>query len=137
VVIEDWTYDFGPRSFVHVVTLVNGRITAIERRSYGYASGEPTPIRLPRSRCDPGMLHEGDAKLDVLARCGEPATVDTWDEARGAFVVGEPGVAAAESVTIRVEVWTYDLGPNQFVRFVRMENGRVTGVSTGTYGYAD
>ena len=40
-VVEDWSYDFGPGSFVHVVTLVNGRITAIEFRSYGYADAGP------------------------------------------------------------------------------------------------
>lgn len=135
--IEDWTYDFGPQSFVQIVTLTNGRITSIKGRSYGYSSGGPKPVRIPRSRCDLGTVHEGDVKLDVLARCGEPAVVDSWDEVRGVFAVGDPGVAAGQSVAVRVEVWTYDLGPNQFVRFVRLENGRVTAVSTGTYGYAD
>ncbi len=136
-VVEEWTYDFGPQSFVQIVTLVNGRITAIEHRSYGYAGGASKPIRIPRSQCDPAMVHVGDAKLDVLARCGEPAMVDAWDEARGVFEVTDPAQVAAESTSVRVEVWTYDLGPNQFVRFVRLENGRVASVTTGTYGYAD
>lgn len=136
-VVEDWSYDFGPGSFVHVVTLVNGRITAIERRSYGYADAGPKPVRLPRTRCDPGQVHDGDGKLDVLARCGEPAAVDSWDETRGVFTRGDAGQALTQETTIRVEIWTYDLGPNQFVRFVRLENGKVTGITTGTYGYAD
>lgn len=136
-VIEDWTYDFGPQSFVQIVTLTNGRITGIQGRSYGYSSHGPKPARIPRSRCDLGTVHEGDVKLDVLARCGEPAAVDSWDEVRGVFAVVDRGVAAGQSVAVRVEIWTYDLGPNQFVRFVRLENGRVTAVSTGTYGYAD
>jgi hypothetical protein len=136
-VIEEWTYDFGPQSFAYLVRLVNGRIIAIDRLSYGYASGGPKPVRIPRAQCDPGTLHAGDAKLDVLARCGEPAMVDAWDEERGVVSTLEPGWSAGGSATIRVEVWTYDLGPNQFVRFIRMENGRVTEVLTGTYGYAD
>jgi hypothetical protein len=139
-VVEDWTYDFGPQSFVHVVTLVNGKITAIERQSYGYASAVPAPASIPRARCDPGMVHEGDAKLDVLARCGEPALVDSWDEIHSVLVRAghqhDHGQAVAESASVHVEVWTYDMGPNQFVRFIRLENGRVTAVSTGTYGYA-
>ncbi len=136
-VIEELTYDFGPSSFAYLVRLANGRITEIERLSYGYAQAAPAAVRIPRTRCNPGMLHQGDARLDVLARCGEPAFVDAWDEARGAVAVVEPGRAIGETVTVHVEVWTYDLGPNQFVHFVRMENGRVTSVSTGTYGYAD
>ncbi len=135
-VVEEWTYDLGPQSFAQVVTLSNGRIVRIERLGYGYADGGPRPARIPRTRCDPGFVHEGDARLDVLARCGEPAVVDAWDETRDAFATGA-GLARAETVSIRVEVWTYDLGPNQLVRFVRMENGRVTAISTGTYGYAD
>ncbi len=137
VVIEDWTYDFGRRSFSHVVTLVNGRIERIEPGGYGYADGGPRPARIPRARCDVGMLHEGDRKLDVLARCGEPAIAEAWDEARGTFAAADPGWTTVQAVTVRVEVWTYDLGPSQFVRFVRMENGQVTSVTTGTYGYAD
>ncbi len=136
-VIEEWTYDFGPHAFVHVVTLVNGRITAIERRSYGYSSDGPRPFRIPRSRCDPATIPVGDAKLDVLARCGEPAMVDAWDDTRGVSEVTDPALAAASGTGVRVEVWTYDLGPTQFVRFVRLENGRVASVTTGTYGYAD
>lgn len=135
--IEEWTYDFGPRSFAAVVTLANGRITRIADLSYGYASGERKPARIARARCDPDKVHAGDAKLDILARCGEPALVDAWDEVRGLLEAGAPGEASGKTVTVHLEVWTYDLGPNQFVRFVHLENGRVTGVSTGTYGYAD
>jgi len=83
-------------------------------------------------------VHEGDVKLDVLARCGEPAVVDAWDETNGTFVSdGHGHRAAGETVTVRVERWTYDLGRNRLVRFVRFENGRVAEVTTGSYGYAD
>ncbi len=37
VVVEIWTYDFGPRAFVRFLKFVNGRLAKIETGSYGYA----------------------------------------------------------------------------------------------------
>ena len=34
-----------------------------------------------------------------------------------------------------VEEWTYNLGPYQFMRLVRIENGRVVEVKPLGYGY--
>jgi hypothetical protein len=124
VVVEEWTYDFGPSMFSYLVTLENGRIVRIDRLGYGQRQ-EPArdPVPPPRATCDHlAGVSEGAGKLDVLARCSDPAVVDAWDEAGGA---------------VRVEVWTYDLGRNRLVRFVRFENGRVTEVTTGSHGYAD
>jgi hypothetical protein len=137
VSVETWSYDFGPRQFIQIVTLENGRVAAIERGSYGYASGGAQgPRGVPVSTCDPAVLDEGDTKLDVLAQCGEPATADEWEEERG-YAVFDPGaaVAAGGSFTILREVWTYNFGPRRFVRLVHFENGKVTRVDTGGYGY--
>jgi hypothetical protein len=139
-VIEEWTYDFGPRSFVQVVTLENGRVRSVERLSYGHASdGRPAPVRLPRATCgDLAGIGEGDGKLDVLARCGEPALRDAWEETRTIYARDRrEGVAASESTTVQLETWTYDLGRNRFVQFVTFENGRVIRIRSGSYGYAD
>jgi hypothetical protein len=139
-VVEEWTYDFGPRSFVEVVTLVNGRVRSVERRGYGYSPDpRPAPVRLPRAACsDLAGVHEGDGKLDVLARCGEPALRDAWEETRS-VVVGDAkqGLSVAESTTVELETWTYDLGRNSLVQFVTFENGRVVRIRSGSYGYAD
>jgi hypothetical protein len=139
-VVEEWTYDFGPRSFVQVVTLVNGRVRSVERLSYGHAGdGRPAPVRLPRATCgDLAGIGEGDGKLDVLARCGEPALRDAWEETRTVYARDrKQGVAASESATVQLETWTYDLGRNRFVQFVTFENGRVIRIRSGSYGYAD
>lgn len=138
VLVEDWTYDFGPNAFTHVVTLENGRVIAIERRSYGYRREPATSLVVPsRARCEHlAGVGEGDGKLDVLARCGEPAFVDAWDEWQE-VVVTRGDSAVAERVTVTIEIWTYDLGRNRLVRFVRFENGRVVRVTTGGYGYAE
>jgi hypothetical protein len=139
VVVELWSYDLGPDAFVHVVTLENGRVVAIARLGYGYRRPAPTPPRpLVRARCDLAVVREGDVKLDVLSRCGEPVVVDAWDETGEVLLTDARGLAASgERSTVRVETWTYDLGRNRLVRFVRFENGRVVEVSSGSYGYAE
>ena len=137
VSVETWSYDFGTRQFLQIVTIENGRVAAIERGGYGYAAGGAAgPRGVPVSNCDPAVLDEGDTKLDVLAQCGEPATADAWEEERG-YAVIDPGasVAAGGSFTILREVWTYNFGPRRFVRLVHFENGKVTRVDTGGYGY--
>lgn len=137
VIVEDWTYDFGPSAFTHVITMENGRITGFERRSHGYRRDAAAPVVPARARCDHlAGVSEGAGKLDVLERCGEPAFVDAWEEAQGVLATRGDAVVG-ERTTIRIELWTYDLGRNRLVRFVRFENGRVVRVTTGGYGYAE
>jgi|GEM_PF-7023689 len=33
-------------------------------------------------RCGRDLVLEGDRKIEVLASCGDPATIDTWQETR-------------------------------------------------------
>jgi hypothetical protein len=136
--LEDlWTYDFGRNRFVQLVRIVRGRITSIERGSYGYADEQPWRGRPRKSTCDPATLQEGKLTLEVLSRCGEPAVKDAWEEEVGvAQEVG--GQVLSAGVVIRlVSIWTYDFGPTQFIRFVRIEDGKVTRVDTGSYGYGE
>jgi hypothetical protein len=39
--------------------------------------------------------------------------------------------------TVVHEVWTYNFGPNRFQQLVVLENGRVTRVDSGGYGYGE
>lgn len=36
VTIDEWTYNFGPNEFLHLVTFESGRVTRIESLGYGY-----------------------------------------------------------------------------------------------------
>lgn len=36
VPVEQWTYDFGPRYFIHILTFRSGRLANIERGGYGF-----------------------------------------------------------------------------------------------------
>ena len=135
--VERWTYNFGPRSFVQVVTLEGGKVTAVERGSYGYDLGrreDPPPI--PRARCDQLGFHVGDTSFDVLARCGEPALRDVALVTRSAGAPDGGGGFETSSVTEYVEIWTYDLGPQTLTRRLVVKGGKVVRVDTGSYGYS-
>jgi len=85
-------------------------------------------------RCGRDLVLEGDRKIEVLASCGDPATIDTWQETRrvrdfrwGRFWnVWE---------TVVVEEWTYNFGPRRFIQVIRFENGRVVKIEDGGYGF--
>jgi hypothetical protein len=88
-------------------------------------------------RCDGGIVSTGDSKLDLLGKCGEPALVEEQLEVRGQFQVSQDGRSGASRlVTVRVERWTYDFGPQRFLQFVTLETGRVRSVGRGSSGYA-
>jgi uncharacterized protein DUF2845 len=92
---------------------------------------------IARARCPDPVFHEGESTYEVLSRCGEPAFREAREDVRVRAVGGEHGRAlATESVTVLVEVWTYDFGPGTFVRHLTFEEGRLLRVDTGSYGYA-
>lgn len=131
-VVHDWTYNFGPQRFIYVVTLDGGKVVAIERGGYGYESERVTAARKSKpASCDSSSFKVGTIKLDLLARCGEPASKDVRQvqriETNDTTITAEP--------SLEVEVWTYDLGPRQFAQIVTLENGKVVSAERGGYGY--
>ncbi len=84
--------------------------------------------------CGQRLVSEGDTKIEVLNKCGDP----DWKEVRREIayvpiVVGD--TTSYVATTIYVEEWAYNLGPQQFIRYLRFENGKVARIGTGDYGY--
>ena len=132
---EAWTYDFGPSRLVAIVTIVRGRVAAVQSGGYGYVAG-PRAERPRKATCQPVVLSTGRTKYEVLARCGEPAAIDAWDEE--IVVARALDGRAVDQVLVRtVEVWTYDFGPSTLVRYVRFDGGEVTRVASGSWGYGE
>ena len=77
-------------------------------------------------RCGSRLVGEGDYTAELLAACGEPAFRDEWQyPARyGAGLVSD------------TEVWTYDFGPNQLLRVVRLRDGKIGEIETDGYGFS-
>jgi len=93
-------------------------------------------------RCRSGRLVSvGDRMSDVRHRCGEPDAVVERIERRRVkhkFTrrVGnvEESVIEEQEIEIPINEWTYDLGPDAFIRYVIFEGGAVVNVATGEYG---
>jgi hypothetical protein len=126
VTVEEWTYNFGPKQFLRIVTLKNGIISDIRTGDYGYTrQAEPN-----QRECGGRMISIGDMKSEVLAKCGEPAWKDSHQEELRERREG----GQEHRVFVTVEEWTYDFGPNRFMRIITFRNGVVTDIRSGGYG---
>jgi hypothetical protein len=127
VAVEDWTYNFGPGRFMRIVTLKNGTVTNIRTRNYGYSRNAKPDQR----ECSEQVVSVGDTKSDVIAKCGEPA----WKDTRQEELKEKLDDGREHKILVTIEDWTYNLGPNRFVRILTFRNGRLTDIRTGKYGY--
>jgi hypothetical protein len=81
-------------------------------------------------RCGSRIITIGDYKYDVLRKCGEPSHVNVWQEVS---TFGSQRLLVEEQVI--VERWEYNLGPNNFIRYLRFENDRLRSITQGDYGF--
>jgi hypothetical protein len=117
--LEEWYYNDGPRRLVQVFVFRDGELVREETAGHGFN-------RFSANGCSPYDLDRGMSKFELLARCGEPDYRDSyWRVAPGY------GFGAAS----RVDEWVYNFGPNQFVRHVRIVDGRIVEVELGDRGY--
>lgn len=85
-------------------------------------------------RCGTRIITRGDHADKILRFCGEPASVQTRLQQRGYVTkLGRVYPGVVEEVVI--EEWTYNLGPHQLIRVVRLENGYVADIKLLGYGY--
>ena len=85
-------------------------------------------------RCGTRIITRGDHSTKMLRFCGEPIAVQTRVQQRGyVSKLGHVYPGVVEEVVI--EEWTYNLGPNQLIRVVRLENGYVADIKHLGYGY--
>ena len=137
-VVETWVYDFGPQRFVQYVTLTGGKVRAVKSGDYGTTSARRLRVdAVPVAKCDAmRSFRVGLRSLDVLARCGEPATREV-QQVESALLAGDGNgnTVTALSSTTAVETWTYNFGASSFLRRLVIKDGLVAKIETGGYGY--
>ena len=85
-------------------------------------------------RCGTRVITRGDVADKLLHFCGDPVSVQTRYGQR--TLVGRFRVYSQEyTEEVRIEEWTYNLGPHQLMRLVRLENGVVADIKQLGYGY--
>ena len=88
--------------------------------------------------CGRNVIQEGDYKLQVLQRCGQPDYSDSRMEYRSSVWRGsgiqQPGLDFIRQEPVLIEEWTYDFGRHRFMQFLHFENGRLIYINTLGYG---
>src|SRR5512138_79997 len=80
-------------------------------------------------RCGNRVITQGDPADKVLQFCGSPVSTQTRHAERPYIdELGRSYLYRGLVEEVLIEEWTYNLGPNQFMRLVRIENGRVVEV---------
>lgn len=81
--------------------------------------------------CSGGLISQGDSKLVLLKKCGEPSWIDRWVER----IVIQPDTDFEHSATRINERWFYNRGPTEFIRIITLRGGRVANIETGGLGF--
>ena len=81
-------------------------------------------------RCGSRLVGPGQTVDDVHALCGTPTERAVTTELVTFRVAPDVTVTRPEVV----DVWTYDRGPQQFVRLLTFRNGVLVDVDEGSYG---
>lgn len=100
-----------------------------------FGASRPATVRADDSfRCEGGIVSVGDHKIDLLGKCGEPALAEPRVEER-VFQQGEERHRWRRRISLTVERWTYNFGPQRFLQFVTLEAGKIVAIVGGGYGY--
>ena len=82
------------------------------------------------TRCEKGIVSLGDTKYEVLVKLGRPIYAEEREVEKAKRT--KSGEMLVEHILY--EEWTYDFGPNRFIRKVVFKSGRVVRVEHGGYG---
>jgi hypothetical protein len=92
-------------------------------------------------RCQGSLVSIGDTPAQVLDKCGEPDKIERWKEYHNGSMTQiydyktERYIAPQEVPNpIRMERWTYNLGENQFIRYLYFQDGELIRIKTGERG---
>ncbi len=83
--------------------------------------------------CKGGIISTGGTASELLAKCGQPAYSTQREEKR--VTDGDTKGTDKTIVTVAVDDWLYNFGPNQFQYRVILENGIVVRLESLDYGY--
>ena len=85
-------------------------------------------------RCQNGIAAEGDSRLAVMYKCGQPALRDNYCPpvyySGSIYTVPEP-MASFYVPCVYTEEWLYERGPGEFPAVVRIRGGKVQSITYG------
>ena len=92
------------------------------------------PANAESLRCSGGIAAEGDSRLSVVYKCGEPSLKDSACApvyyGRSDYLAPEP-FASALVPCQQTDLWLYERGPGNLVATVRFRSGKVSSITYG------
>jgi hypothetical protein len=92
-------------------------------------------------RCKQRLISAGNVPYEVKSLCGDPDDIQTRTEVRSfRRIVSVPCARGTcqsyvdEAVTVNVEEWVYDFGPQRFIQYLTFESGKLVKIRSGSYG---
>lgn len=92
-------------------------------------------------RCKTRLITPGAAAYEVKSVCGAPDDTQARTESRTVrraitvpCATGYCSSLVDETVTVNVEEWIYDFGPQRFIQFLTFESGKLIAIRSGNYG---
>lgn len=95
-------------------------------------------------RCGVDLVSIGDTTSEVIAKCGEPSKVESWEVIRPSryYRHSLPYQKSRQyraplyyNEHITMEKWTYNFGFHRFIRYLTFKNGKLKKITKGNYGY--
>lgn len=97
-------------------------------------TGMPGPVRAESLRCAGGIAAEGESRLSLVAKCGQPVLSDTYCApvylGQNHYPVPEPWASRAVPCQ-PIEEWLYDRGPGNLWATVRLRSGAILSITYG------
>ncbi len=124
--IERWTYVLSKNEFVVSMEFEHGVLVSIQQE------GRPPAGTGSIENCRRSLHSNGDTAAEVLLRCGRPADSIRWVYERD---VTDMKGFSGQRVSVIHDRWTYNFGPQEFLRTLGFENGRLVDQRTGGYGF--
>ncbi|MGR4871602.1 DUF2845 domain-containing protein [Variovorax sp. LARHSF232] len=97
-------------------------------------AGLPCMASAESLRCAGGIVAEGDSRLSVIYKCGQPVLADTYCAPvyyGGTFNLVPPPLAAAVVPCLPMEEWLYERGPGTMAATVYLRSGVVQSIAYG------
>jgi hypothetical protein len=85
-------------------------------------------------RCNGHSVAEGDSRLSLLYKCGQPQLADTYCAPVYYAPTLQPVPAGVAGVVVpcqQVEEWLYDRGPGNLMAVVYLRDGKVQSIRYG------
>ena len=98
------------------------------------AAALPTGASAESLRCQNGIASEGDSRIALVYKCGQPALRDNYCAPvyySGSFYTVPDPIASLYVPCVYTEEWLYECGPGELVDVIRMRGGKVQSITYG------